>query len=426
MTRSELSRRHVLGLFGGAGLSFLLPGRWAHAAAPGALAQGPFWLFVHAGGGWDPTMLCDPKGRASEASPDPVNHYLSSQIGQAGALRFAPVGGNQAFFEKHRSRTLVINGLDTETNSHDVGTRNTWSGKLAEGYPALAALVAQSGGIKSPLAFVSFGGYDETQGVVAPSRLGNTDVFARIAYPLRMEDKADSPTFHTTATWNRILAAQERRRQTLLAQDLVPKARASVERLFQARFGNDEITRLVEALPKEKANDGLPRQAQLAMAAFKAGVAKTASLSIGGFDTHGDHDNRQGAALGALLAGVDFAWDEAERQGVAGELVVVVGSDFGRTPRYNDGQGKDHWSITSMLLMGKGIPGDRVIGATNERQEAMNVDPQTLAVVDSGGVRLRPAHVHRALRKLAGLETDPVASQRFPITSSNDLQTALF
>ena len=30
---------------------------------------GPYWLTIHAGGGWDPTLLCDPKGITSADDP---------------------------------------------------------------------------------------------------------------------------------------------------------------------------------------------------------------------------------------------------------------------------------------------------------------------------------------------------------------------
>ena len=53
-----------------------------------------------------------------------------------------------------------------------------------------------------------------------------------------------------------------------------------------------------------------------------------------------------------LLEGVDFLMEEIERQGLTDKVIVMIGSDFARTPWYNDGNGKDHWSITSMMLMG--------------------------------------------------------------------------
>lgn len=100
--------------------------------------------------------------------------------------------------------------------------------------------------------------------------------------------------------------------------------------------------------------------------------------------------------------------------GIADRVFVAIGSDFGRTPGYNGGNGKDHWSVNSMILMGAGVPGNRVIGASGPRHQLMQVNPQTLEVVESGGVRLRPDHVHAAIRKLAGLERDPL-SLRYPL-----------
>jgi hypothetical protein len=109
--------------------------------------------------------------------------------------------------------------------------------------------------------------------------------------------------------------------------------------------------------------------------------------------------------------------EEAVRQQVADKIVVSVGSDFGRTGGYNDGNGKDHWSVTSMMFMGPGIPGNRVIGASDGRHNPLTVDPASLAVLgDTGGLRVEPGHVHRSLRKLSGLGESEF-SALFPIDS---------
>ena len=56
----------------------------------------------------------------------------------------------------------------------------------------------------------------------------------------------------------------------------------------------------------------------------------------------------------------------AEELKIRDKLVVVVQSEMGRTPNYNKGNGKDHWSIGSIMFMGPGIRGNRVIGATDD------------------------------------------------------------
>ena len=106
---------------------------------------------------------------------------------------------------------------------------------------------------------------------------------------------------------------------------------------------------------------------------------------------------------------MDFLIEEAERQGVADKLVVLVGSDFGRTPGYNMNNGKDHWSITSMMLMAPGITGNRVIGSSDERHVAHSIDPQTLARKDDG-IRLTPGSIHQSLRSYLGIAEHPVVT----------------
>jgi uncharacterized protein (DUF1501 family) len=151
----------------------------------------------------------------------------------------------------------------------------------------------------------------------------------------------------------------------------------------------------------------MERQAQLALAGFQSGVAVSATINLGGFDTHANHDRDQARQIVKLLAGIDFLITGAELAGIIDRMFIVVGSDFGRGPLYNsdrDNAGKDHWPITSMLAMGPGIPGDRVIGATDGGQRAMRIDANSLTVVTDGGSPLIPETVHRALRRVAGID----------------------
>lgn len=422
MSSKTFDRRDFLKLAGACGLAVMTPmgARGQMDPGPADDGGGPFWLFVHAGGGWDPTSMCDPKGRASEEEDDPMNMYFTDDIGEAGNIRYAPVGYNAEFFQKHFNRTLVLNGVDTQTNNHDAGVRHTWSGKLSEGYPALAALIAGQVAGTRPMAFISNGGYDNTGGLVAPTRTGNIGALNRIAYPNSINGNPDV-TFHSDTTMGRVRAALARRRGYLERSHNLPRAMEGINALYTARSSQSEVKRLSEYLPAEFDRAALNRQAQVAMASFRAGVAKTANLTLGGFDTHANHDNSHIPRLAELLRGVDFAWDEAERQGIADDLIVVVGSDFGRTPGYNNGNGKDHWSITSMLLMGAGIPGNKVIGRTDPRHKPFEVDPDTLEVVESGGIRIQPGSVHHALRRLAGIDEEGPAREIFPLVGATPL-----
>jgi len=148
----------------------------------------------------------------------------------------------------------------------------------------------------------------------------------------------------------------------------------------------------------------LKQQMQGALLVFKSGLGAAADLSLGGFDSHEEHDPVSESLLTHLAEALDFFWDYAEELGLADRILLVVGTDFGRTNFYNDGNGKDHWPIGSYMLMEQGAPwGDRVVGLTDELHFAKPLDPETLKA-DPAGIIMTPSHVHKAIREYLDLE----------------------
>ena len=76
-------------------------------------------------------------------------------------------------------------------------------------------------------------------------------------------------------------------------------------------------------------------------------------------DASGANEMRQ------LLRGLDYIFGQLDALGIADQTYVLVGSDFGRTPSYNNENGKDHWNVTSALVAGPGIAGNRAIGGSD-------------------------------------------------------------
>jgi hypothetical protein len=409
-----MKRRNFLQLAALSGLSVAAPfslSRKALADESLPALDSPFYVTVHAGGGWDPTSFCDPKGRINDEQENPVNMYYVDDIKQIGNHIYAPVAGAPAFFEKYYKQLVVINGVDMATNGHDSGTRNAWSGTLMEGYPSFAALVAGVNAPEKPMSYLTNGGYDYSAGLVSPTRVGNTAALSRLAKP-HLIDPNKEDRFHTEATEARIRALRDKRLSERMAKTTLPRYQHAMNMLWTVRQGSNELKLLQEFLPATLDNTGnqLKRQAQLAVAAYRAGLAVSANLTLGGFDTHSNHDTNQFARLTMLLEGVDFLMEEAILQGVADKMIVLIGSDFGRTPSYNDGNGKDHWSVSSFMAMGAGIAGNRVVGASTPYHKPLTVNPETLAL-DENGIRITPGHINAALRALAGIDNDILAAQ---------------
>jgi len=445
-----MKRRTFIQAAAAAGLSVIVPRAIKTAEADTASYGGPFFVFLNASGGWDPTSMCDPKGGTAMDRKSVNQNYAPGAIGSANGIQYAPLGysvtanmntvevySNKRFFETHGSRFLILNGVDTTTNSHDTGSRTVWSGQVQEGWPSFAALVAgvknkELGGL--PMPYLSYGGYDATAGISPLTRAGSVSALQRIAYPNRVDPTNAQSLYHTADTQARIRDAQQQRLQAMQGSAL-PYTKRSQGSLFLARASDSGLTRLADALGGQKivtvgdlpdltpvANQvgglqSLLQQAQLAVIAFQTGVAVSVNLNIGGFDTHSNHDQQQTQQLMLLLRGLDYLINTATAAGIMDRLVIVVGSDFGRTPYYNDGNGKDHWNVTSMMFAGPGIAGGRVVGATDGAFKPLGVNPATLAV-DPAGTRLLTGSIHRALRRYAKIDNDPLA-QRFPVPGAD-------
>lgn len=414
---------------------------------------GPLYLMIDAIGAWDPTSFCDPKGYATGQSSGRINNYPRSKIGKVGNIRYAPppdeflkvrpgtstpgpffdpaLYSNKQFFEKYYQDLLIVNGIDVGTIAHSDGARTTWGGELGRsGYPTFAALVA---GVLTPswdIPFIANGGYTEAAGLVVPVRLNskNSSALFEIAYPNRAAaSSSTSQQYLTDPMASLVRAAGASRHQALLGVQRLPRLRTAINRLIETRAGDGHLKALANNLAtvrerpasffngRSQARD-LYRQGRIALAAYETGVSATAHLSMRGFDTHVDHDERHYPRLMDLLQGIDAILQEAEDRGLREQIVLVVGSDFGRTNAYNDEGGKDHWPITSMMFMGNSenaIRGNRVIGQTTNRHRAIKVDRNTLVADPSdsnaNATRLKPAHIHHSLRALAGVDRSTAA-----------------
>ena len=334
------------------------------------------------------------------AIPRPIRRgSASSTIGrkaapsrEAGGIRYAPVAGNAAFFQKYHDRTLVINGVDAQTNSHAVGILHNWSGRNAEGFPSMTALLAAQHSPDKPLAYLNFGGFAATQGVTRFTRLSDADRIQALAYTNHMDneeilrpDEWSSLQEYRARRIARLneapgLLPRQARNRRHYASALSAAATEGLKRYADALPGDDQLERDVQyAYDGDNFWNGLRRQSQLTVLAFRTGVAVSADLYLGGFDTHRSNDAKQQWLLRALTESVDYLWEYAEIHGVADRLVVVMGSDFGRTNHYNAEDGKDHWPIGSFVVMEKNQSWtNRAVGETGRaalRPEGKPCDP---------------------------------------------------
>ena len=443
-----MKRRDFIQMLAATGMTASLPltANKAFAAAPDH-----FLVIVNAGGGWDPTSLCDPKGDGQQYSLDQpsannggsINSVDISEAGSKMGVTWSGIpiiDGSEAtpggatlrvrnqfdtYFNNYADRLTVINGIDNGTNNHSTGNQATWSGSLEIGYPSLAALFAASKNPSLPMAYISNGGYDFTASLVSRARASSASFIDQLADP-NSDDALYRNDDKSVDIYQQIKLAQRERLARQQAQAELPLRRQQLNQLFTVRQEDNDLAKLSEekalieaAVPTNShmnnRDQGFKRQASLVAAAFKAGVAASANISTGGFDTHGNHDSSQYQSLGDLLEGVVYLQEALAQAGIADKTTVVIGSDFGRTPYYNSGNGKDHWPITSMMVMhpSGSAKGGKTFGASTDKFRSQKLNLAT-GGVDTAGQLLTPAHVNSALRKELGI-ADNTLAVRFPL-----------
>ena len=376
---------------------------------------------INASGGWYTTYLMDPKGT------DGINRlYQHGDILTQGEHRFAPLKQHltsglspEDFYREFGDELLTINGLDYSVDNHAPASRYMASGKLDSlAYPTFAALVAACRGPDCPLAFLTFGNYSVTGNVVAMSRVPYLPSLRQISNADAIYGNIGSP-YHDQFALDRIeqtLGEHYRDRGTVTR---LPRAARGESMLYAAQLNSRALQRVTEFIPDEMPKQRLAQQAEIALVSFKAGVCVSANLDLGQFDSHANNDADQLRLIPELLEGIAWLLHRAEELQLREQLVIIVQSEMGRTPKYNAGDGKDHWSIGSAMFLGRGIRGNRVIGATDEGQFAIPIDPLTLELDREQGIRMRPETIHHALRQLAGITDHPLC-QKFPLAVPDD------
>ena len=102
------------------------------------------------------------------------------------------------------------------------------------------------------------------------------------------------------------------------------------------------------------------------------------------WDTHGNAwPNLKDYLLPPMDRAVSGLLDDLESRGLLDETLIVMGSEFGRTPKISllekhyKGPGRDHWgAVQSVWFAGGGVQGGRVIGSSDKLGGYPASDPQ--------------------------------------------------
>ncbi len=119
------------------------------------------------------------------------------------------------------------------------------------------------------------------------------------------------------------------------------------------------------------------------------------TLTYGSWDMHQGITDRIKNQMPALDQGLSALLDDLSSRGLLDETLVMVSSEFGRTPKINKDAGRDHWAkVFSVMLAGGGIKGGMIHGASDATAAEPDLDP------------VSPADLATTMYRLMGIVAD--------------------
>ncbi|MGB6219815.1 DUF1501 domain-containing protein [Haloferula sp.] len=386
------SRREFLyvGMLGGLGLS--LPGFLQQKAAAAQkfyeTKDGPAKGIIH---------IFLPGGMSHQESFDPKPYAPAEYRGPFGAIDTSlpgiQFGEKLPHLAKLADKVTVIRSMSHGEAAHERGTHNMFTGyrpSPAVDYPSIGSVISHELGSKNnlppyvcvpnvPNEFANSGYLSSAYG---PFALGSNP--EQNNFKVRDLNLPGDVSEERFARRRSLLETVDHHFRTLEESDALDSMDAfyqhaykliSSEKAREAFNLNAESDKTKETYGKTQAGQRM----LLARRLIEAGT-RFVSLTAGGWD---HHDNIK-AGIESQLPPVDKAIaaliNDLEERGMLDSTLVMVTSEFGRTPKINPTGGRDHWPrVFSTMLAGGGVKKGYVHGASDALGGEVDTDGVTVA-----------------------------------------------
>ncbi len=403
-----MNRRDLFKYTGAAAaLSLLSPVRKLAAAPKPSRKR---LVMVMAQGGWDTTYALDPKVQSATVD---VPAGASRMFGGLDIFADDSRPNVSAYFTKYASITAVVRGISVASVAHQECVKRMATGTRNETNPDMGAIVAHDNGNDLPLPYLILGDTAFTgEYAVSAGRVGATNQIIALLDPAQAYRTDGRAPLVTTNAEDTILQRY---------------ANATVDRMHATRgalgYNKKRVDDFSEAIRRGKqlqsVRDGfgargrtltLTSQVDLALDALQRDVSQSVMLNTRlGWDTHDTNTDQAGfhettfTGLTQLLDGLAARPGRDAGSTMLDDTVVVCFSEFSRTPKLNANLGKDHWPVTSAMVIGAGVKGGRAYGATTDSVESAPIDFATGAASASGRT-LMSSHFVAGVLKACGVE----------------------
>jgi hypothetical protein len=378
---------HV-GLVGGLGLTladfFRLQ---AEEAKGGAIKEGKAKSLIH---------IFLPGGMAHQDSFDPKPYAPVEYRGEIGSIKTKLDGVLLSEYMPHTAQIVdkitICRSMTHGEAAHERGTHNMFTGyrpSPALQYPSMGSVVSHEFGPRNnlppyvciPSQPTTYAGPGYLSSAFAPFSLGadpanNGFQVQDLALPGGVDDKRFTTRKTMLEAVNEHFAGKEKA-DGLEAMDTFYQRAYSLISSQKAREAfniNAELAKLRDEYGRHAAGQRM----LLARRLVAAGV-RLVSLTFGGWDMHTGIKGGMQGQLPQLDQGFATLIRDLERNGLLDSTLVMISSEFGRTPKINTSAGRDHWpKVFSVVLAGGGIKKGFVYGTSDATASEPEDNPLTV------------------------------------------------
>src|SRR5687767_13437105 len=380
----KVNRREFLyaGLIGGLGLTMgdLFRLQAAETDKYAATAESLIHIFLPGGSAhqetWDPKPLAPIEYRGPLGTIDTV----------IPGVKFSEYMKNCA---KIADKMTIVRSMTHGEAAHERGTHNMFTGyrpSPAVQYPSMGSVVSHEFGPKNnlppyvcvPSMNNPYAGSGYLSSAYGPFSLGADPAAANFSVrDLNMPEGVDEARFSRRKGILAVVDDHFRKLEKSDALDAMDSFYQHAYSLISSKEAREAFNIAAEPEPikEEYGKNGAGMRLLMCRRLVEAGV-RFVSTTYGGWDHHTnlsggfkDQMPKFDKALAALIV-------DLERRGLLATTLVMVTTEFGRTPKINKDNGRDHWPrVFSIALAGGGIKKGQIYGASDATAAEPAKDP---------------------------------------------------
>ena len=293
-------------------------------------------------------------------------------------------------------KLTVIRSMTHGEAAHERGTHNMFTGyrpSPALQYPSFGSVVSHEYGPKNNLPpYVCipsmpnvYAGTGYLSSAFSPFSLGSDPADGNfrvqdLALPGGIDESRFATRRHVLDAVNDYFAKKEKS-DNIAAMDTFYQRAYSLISSEKAREAFN-IGAEPAAIRDEYGRNAAGQRMLMARRLVAAGV-RMVTLQFGGWDMHTGIANGMRTQMPPFDQAFAALIRDLDRTGLLGRTLVMVSSEFGRTPKINKDAGRDHWpKVFSVVLAGGGVKKGFIMGASNAtatEPERDAIGPEDLA-----------------------------------------------